>query len=144
MVRAVTDGRRRRHALVIKAEGVPVASDRLKALVDERIADETRVTVLGHVVRGGRPSAFDRMLGVRFGVVAARLLMKGETRLMTAWTPPPELAGSVGRRAGGDPSCWAVDLGAALEETRGMLEGANATVRWRSEAFERFGHLFRL
>src|SRR5690606_16630639 len=53
--------------LIIKAEGVSVATADLKKQLDERLAHElgtesseveTRVTVLGHVVRGGRPSAF--------------------------------------------------------------------------------------
>lgn len=39
---------------------------------------DTRVTVLGHVQRGGSPSAFDRILGSRFGVAATEALLKGE------------------------------------------------------------------
>jgi len=67
--------RRARRVIIIKAEGVNIAVDRLKTLVDARLRErapdaepsaiETRVTVLGHVVRGGRPSAFDRLLGSR-------------------------------------------------------------------------------
>jgi 6-phosphofructokinase 1 len=63
--------RRRRHrVIIVKAEGVKVPAERLKLLIDERlqaqgIVPETRVTVLGHVVRGGRPSAFDRLMPPR-------------------------------------------------------------------------------
>ena len=39
---------------------------------------ETRVTVLGHVQRGGSPSPFDRVLSTRFGVQAVELLARGE------------------------------------------------------------------
>ena len=39
---------------------------------------ETRVTVLGYTQRGGTPTAFDRVLGTRFGVVAADLVHAGE------------------------------------------------------------------
>jgi ATP-dependent phosphofructokinase / diphosphate-dependent phosphofructokinase len=39
---------------------------------------ETRVTVLGHVQRGGSPSPFDRVLSTRFGVAAVELLARGE------------------------------------------------------------------
>ena len=39
---------------------------------------ETRVTVLGHVQRGGSPSAFDRILATRFGVRAVELAMEGK------------------------------------------------------------------
>ena len=39
---------------------------------------EIRVTVLGHVQRGGSPTPFDRILGTRFGVAATGLVAKGE------------------------------------------------------------------
>ncbi len=52
--------------------------DALGELIEERTGFETRVTVLGHVQRGGTPTAFDRVLGTRFGVKAVELVMKGE------------------------------------------------------------------
>lgn len=45
---------------------------------------ETRVTVLGHLQRGGTPTAFDRVLGTRFGVAAADLAAEGKTGVMVA------------------------------------------------------------
>jgi len=45
---------------------------------------ETRVSVLGHIQRGGKPSAFDRVLATRFGVAAADLAAAGETGVMVA------------------------------------------------------------
>ncbi|MCB9799615.1 MAG: 6-phosphofructokinase [Candidatus Omnitrophica bacterium] len=45
---------------------------------------ETRVTVLGHVQRGGIPTPFDRWLATRFGVEAAKLLFSGKTGSMVA------------------------------------------------------------
>jgi 6-phosphofructokinase 1 len=45
---------------------------------------ETRVTVLGHIQRGGSPSAFDRILGSRFGLRATDLACEGKFGLMTA------------------------------------------------------------
>lgn len=45
----------------------------LAHLLRDRIAHEVRVTVLGHLQRGGSPSSFDRVLGTRFGVHAAHL-----------------------------------------------------------------------
>jgi 6-phosphofructokinase len=39
---------------------------------------ETRVTVLGHIQRGGSPSPFDRILATRFGVEAVELIAKGK------------------------------------------------------------------
>jgi 6-phosphofructokinase 1 len=49
-----------------------------------RIAHDIRVTVLGHLQRGGSPSAFDRLLGTRFGVRAAMCCARGETGMMVA------------------------------------------------------------
>jgi len=46
---------------------------RLAQLLEGRIDHEIRVTVLGHLQRGGSPSSFDRILGTRFGVRAAEL-----------------------------------------------------------------------
>jgi 6-phosphofructokinase 1 len=56
--------------------------------VAKRIEDETgletRVTVLGHVQRGGSPTAFDRLLATRFGAVALQAASKGEFGVMTS------------------------------------------------------------
>ncbi|MBI3891633.1 MAG: 6-phosphofructokinase [Candidatus Wallbacteria bacterium] len=46
--------------------------------IERRTGFETRVTVLGHVQRGGTPTAFDRVLASRFGVAAVELVVRGE------------------------------------------------------------------
>ena len=46
----------------IDHEGKPVTPDRVKQLISTRLKYDTRVTILGHVQRGGSPSAFDRIL----------------------------------------------------------------------------------
>ncbi|MCX5716482.1 MAG: ATP-dependent 6-phosphofructokinase [Candidatus Omnitrophica bacterium] len=48
----------------------------LSELIEEKTGLETRVTVLGHIQRGGTPSAFDRVLGTRFGVKAVELVLQ--------------------------------------------------------------------
>ncbi|MBI4563936.1 MAG: 6-phosphofructokinase [Planctomycetes bacterium] len=52
--------------------------------IEERTGFETRVTILGHVQRGGSPSAFDRVLGTRFGLRAVDLLHEGRSGRMVA------------------------------------------------------------
>ena len=47
-------------------------------LLEEKTGFETRVTVLGHIQRGGTPSAFDRVLGTRFGIKAYDLVNEGK------------------------------------------------------------------
>jgi len=56
----------------------------LGGLVEERTGFETRVTVLGHIQRGGSPTAFDRILGTRFGVKAVELALAGEVGKMVS------------------------------------------------------------
>jgi len=46
----------------------------LAKMIEEKTGFETRVTVLGHIQRGGSPTAFDRVLGTRFGVKAIELV----------------------------------------------------------------------
>jgi phosphofructokinase-like protein len=50
--------------------------------IEKGLGVETRVTVLGHIQRGGSPTAFDRVLGTRFGIQAIDLLRRGVTGVM--------------------------------------------------------------
>ncbi|MFC1767748.1 6-phosphofructokinase [Candidatus Margulisiibacteriota bacterium] len=52
--------------------------------IEKRTGFETRATVLGHIQRGGSPSAFDRVLGTRFGVKAIDQVKKGDFGKMVA------------------------------------------------------------
>ncbi len=141
--------RKSRRVIIIKAEGVSVPTERLKDLVDAALREkipgsepgmiETRVTVLGHVVRGGRPSAFDRLLGSRLGNVAVRALVGGISHKMTAWMPPDEVPEEVGSPSAFDPKIWLVDLAAVLVETENLIMGRSPLTRWRAGAFDQIG-----
>uniref|UniRef100_A0A8D2MGL2 Phosphofructokinase, muscle n=2 Tax=Passeriformes TaxID=9126 RepID=A0A8D2MGL2_ZONAL len=61
----------------IDKHGKAITSDEIKALVVKRLGYDTRVTILGHVQRGGTPSAFDRILASRMGVEAVMALLEG-------------------------------------------------------------------
>ena len=144
---------RSRRVIAVKAEGVGIDTNALKAAVDAELRErtgesgstlETRITVLGHVVRGGRPSAFDRLLGSRLGNVAVRALGAGQTRKMAAWMPPSELGPEVGSRSADDPYCYLVDLEAALAETDRLLGGASPLARWRASVFDDLEDIFIL
>jgi phosphofructokinase-like protein len=56
----------------------------LAPMIEELTGYETRVTVLGHLQRGGTPSAFDRVLATRLGTKAADLAIGGESGVMVA------------------------------------------------------------
>ncbi|XP_019122967.1 ATP-dependent 6-phosphofructokinase, platelet type isoform X4 [Larimichthys crocea] len=60
----------------IDRQGQPITSDFVKDLVVSRLGFDTRVTILGHVQRGGTPSAFDRILASRMGVEAVLALLE--------------------------------------------------------------------
>ncbi len=71
------------HAMGIIAEGAtPKIHEIAQYLEEHEIGFEVRITVLGHVVRGGRPSAFDRLLATRMGCRAVELLLAGESGMM--------------------------------------------------------------
>ena len=52
--------------------------------IEKRTGFETRVTVLGHIQRGGSPTAFDRVLGTRFGVKAVEMVINGQFGMMAS------------------------------------------------------------
>ena len=79
----------RRHSMVVIAEGArdrngnPITSDRVSKVLEERLGEDARVTILGHIQRGGAPSAFDRwmstLVGKRRGGRTAQRLARGGT-----------------------------------------------------------------
>uniref|UniRef100_A0A8D2MMP6 Phosphofructokinase, liver type n=1 Tax=Zonotrichia albicollis TaxID=44394 RepID=A0A8D2MMP6_ZONAL len=79
---AQTRSRGSRLNIIIIAEGAidrsgkPISSNYVKDLVVQRLGFDTRVTVLGHVQRGGTPSAFDRVLSSKMGMEAVMALLE--------------------------------------------------------------------
>lgn len=75
--------------LIIKAEGVPMPATRLARDVQDRLTDHPdihiRATVLGYLVRGGRPSFRDRMMSGRSALAAVNALDDGLDDVMVAW-----------------------------------------------------------
>lgn len=78
MVEALKSGRAagRRHDVIIFAEGarhsdgLPIKAETITEILKNRLGIEARVTVLGHVQRGGSPTAFERILASRLGATA--------------------------------------------------------------------------
>ncbi|MBZ4420189.1 6-phosphofructokinase [Myxococcus sp. RHSTA-1-4] len=56
--------------------------------ITRRTGKETRYLVLGHLQRGGGPTTFDRLIGLRFGAAAVRTLAEGQVNVMIALDPP--------------------------------------------------------
>jgi 6-phosphofructokinase 1 len=68
-------------SIIIVAEGAAKGSD-VAATITQITGIETRLSILGHIQRGGTPSARDRSLATRFGCHAVDLLVEGQTNLM--------------------------------------------------------------
>ena len=83
----------RRHSLVIIAEGAvdttnkPITSQYVKEVLEKRLGHDTRITVLGHVQRGGKPSAYDRAIACRMGAAATLVLVNAQGEI-----PPKMIA----------------------------------------------------
>ncbi len=63
-------------------------AEKVALAIHERTGKETRFIVLGHLQRGGGPTARDRLLALRFGTAAVRLVERGEFGKMVALDPP--------------------------------------------------------
>ncbi|HEV8352762.1 MAG TPA: ATP-dependent 6-phosphofructokinase [bacterium] len=82
---AASADRGKLHAFVVVAEGAAYNAERLIAYAREHrqaIGFELRATILGHVQRGGSPTAFDRLLATRAGAAAAQALHDGTHGVM--------------------------------------------------------------
>src|SRR5207244_2263996 len=62
--------------------------DKVAHSIQEMTGKETRSLVLGHLQRGGSPTTFDRLLGLRFGAAAVRVIADGKFGTMVALRPP--------------------------------------------------------
>ncbi|ALK97181.1 6-phosphofructokinase [Massilia sp. WF1] len=137
-----------RHSIVVVAEGaLPLGGRRevleaagagraerlggIGAWVEARLAEltgkECRSVVLGHLLRGGSPSAFDRIVASRFGAAAVRALARGQAGVMVTLdgqdigaVPLAEVAGRTRRvPVGGDTVRTARELGICLGDRPG-------------------------
>ena len=88
----------RRQSVVLVAEGAhdtdgsPITADYIKTILERELGEDTRITILGHVQRGGAPSAFDRYLATILGHAAVERLLSDDS------DAPPQLIGLRGNR----------------------------------------------
>ncbi len=76
------------HAIVIVAEGAKYNAERLSAYFKEhkeRLGFSLRIAILGHIQRGGTPSAYDRILGSRLGAGAIEMIDNNITGVLVGW-----------------------------------------------------------
>ncbi len=98
VLKAGREAGHRRDSIVIVAEGAqdrngkPITSDYVKQVLEARLGEDARVTILGHVQRGGAPSAFDRNLSTLMGYAAVEYLLSAKPE------DEPQLIGIHGNR----------------------------------------------
>jgi 6-phosphofructokinase 1 len=98
------------HAIAVIAEGAPYRVTDLEEYLNKNpnVGFEIRLTILGHIQRGGSPTAFDRLLATRMGLKAVEFLREGQFGKMTA------LAGR---------EIKAIDIEEAVSKLRPISEG---------------------
>lgn len=115
----------RSSTIVLVAEGArdhlgqPIRSTQVQQLLEERLHEEVRVSILGHIQRGGAPSAFDRNLATWLALGAVEAL---------ASNGPPVLIGLLGNRP------VASNLAACLEKAREAVEAVDSRDEERAVA----------
>lgn len=125
----------RRDTIVILAEGArdrhgnPIGSTEVAEMLEKAMGEEVRVTVLGHVQRGGAPSAFDRNLGTLLGHAAVEAIVNAKP------DEEPQLIGMRGNRITMMPLMECVKQTHAVAETIAKHE--------YEQAMDMRGHSFR-
>ncbi|KAF7653428.1 hypothetical protein LDENG_00083040 [Lucifuga dentata] len=129
--------------IVIVAEGAmdrngqPISSNYIKDLVIERLGYDTRLTVLGHVQRGGIPSAFDRILSSKLGVEAVVALMEASP------DTPACVIGLSGNQAVRLPLVECVEM-TKLVQTAMNEKRFDEAVKLRGGSFENNWNIYKL
>lgn len=129
--------RHKRRVLILKAEGVAIPCTRLVRAVQDRLGDDfgvdVRATVLGHLVRGGRPSFADRMVAGRLGLAAVGAVLSGQSDQMVAWQ------GIVpGGMPTADSAVTLFTLSHVLEQSHALIDGTSPITQRRVKMMEKF------
>ena len=132
----------RRQSLVIISEGAvdlqnkPITSQYIKEVLEKKLGHDTRITVLGHVQRGGKPSAYDRAIGCRMGAAAALTLVNAEGEI------PPVMIGVQGNQIMQVPLMECVKHTRAIDKSMSDCDFKRA-IQLRGDSFQRNLKLFR-
>ncbi|XP_069565028.1 ATP-dependent 6-phosphofructokinase, platelet type isoform X5 [Brachyistius frenatus] len=121
----------------IDRQGRPITSDFVKDLVVRCLGFDTRVTILGHVQRGGTPSAFDRILASRMGVEAVLALLEASANT------PACVVSLVGNQAVRLPLMECVQMTQEVQKAMDEKKFEEA-VRLRGRSFENNLSTYRL
>ncbi len=132
-------GAGRRDSIVIVAEGAidrngnPIAAEYVRQVLSDRLHEDVRTTILGHVQRGGAPSAYDRTMSTLVGVAAVDEILNATA------DSTPQLIGMKGNRVTRLPLMECVEkthaINAAIKE-RNFTEAMTLRGRGFKESFQ--------
>ncbi len=119
MCQVLKEGREagRRDSIVVIAEGAkdregnPITSYEVKDVLENRLGEEARVTILGHVQRGGSPSVYDRNLGTLLGFAAVEAILEANPE------SEPQMIGMRGNRIVRTPLMRSVKMTHSILQT---------------------------
>lgn len=131
----------RRNSIVVVAEGAQdsehnsINSDYIRQLLEDRLGEDTRVTILGHVQRGGAPSAFDRSMSSQQGYAAVQEVLSA-----TADTVP-SIIGMRNNRVGKAPL---MDSVAKTRELASLIAAKDydTALTLRGDSYTEMAHVF--
>jgi 6-phosphofructokinase 1 len=131
-------------ALIIKAEGIEVPTVKLRKRLQEHLEEDApgvdiRETILGHVVRGGRPTAMDRTIAQRLAYGSLLAIEAGMHDIMLGW----DLESDDGIKTI-DPHVRIIELSEVLAETDRLLDGTSEVTRYRLQMLSMVENLFVL
>ena len=121
-----------------------MSTERLRKLLTEHLPVDApgvviRTTVLGHVVRGGSPSALDRVIAQRLGYAAVLCSEAGHHNMMVGWDVPPGVGAETD-----DPHVRVVPLADVIEETQKLVDGTSEIVQKRVKLLAEVENLLSL
>ena len=132
----------RRHSIVIVAEGAhdtanqPISSDYVRQVLEERLGEDVRLTILGHVQRGGAPSGFDRWMSSILGHAAVEEVLAATAESV------PQLIGLRGNRVAKEPLMECVARTRELAE-RIAARDHDTALMMRGDSYTETMHVFR-
>lgn len=121
----------------INRNGEPISSNYVQELVVSRLGYDTRVTVLGHVQRGGTPSAFDRVLSSKMGVEAVVALLEAGP------DTPACVIGQSGNQVVHLPLIEAVEMTKEVQKAMNEKRFEDA-IQLRGRSFENNWNIYKL
>ncbi len=131
----------RRNSIVVVAEGAqdsehtPIDSDYIRQVLEDRLGEDTRVTILGHVQRGGAPSAFDRSMSSQQGYAAVQEVLSATAQTV------PSIVGMRDNRVAKAPLMESV---AKTHELAGLIAAKDydTALTLRGDSYTELAHVF--